>query len=357
MKLVAIIFSTIFFYFASAQIQVTYFTREDLLEDFIIGEGIYTNNVQYSGSTYQFGHYDGTAENFEGITGMVLSTGRVYDDFGNGIVGPNDYESNGTDLQGFSMFNTAQMVASAAGVYASVFDPCILEFDMISVGDTLYSSFIFGSEEYPEFVESEFNDFFAIILENKSTGQKTNLAALPQTNTVVSVNTINNGVDNSGPCDNCEYYINNGNGSQSPYNSSNAYLQMDGFTRRITAKTEISSGQEYHVIIALMDVSDHIYDSNLFFEYSSFSTNEAVLSSDDNTFQNMVVFPNPVSEVLNIDGVVSDDNIILQNVAGKGVKNLNSEKNSWDISSLAEGIYFIRIERKGRVELRKIIKK
>ncbi|MGB0933033.1 MAG: choice-of-anchor L domain-containing protein [Lishizhenia sp.] len=341
-----------------SQIDITYFTPEDLINDFLIGEGVYTDNIEFTGSAFQIGHYQGTAINFEGTTGVVLSTGRVYDNYNNGVVGPNDLESCGTDFASSSNTpNNHQSIAYSLGVYSSVFDVCKLDFDIIPIGDTLFSSFIFGSEEYPEFVDSEFNDFFAIILENKQTGEKTNLAEIPGTNSIVSVNTLNNGIGNTGPCENCFFYVNNGNGNQSPYDESDAYLQMDGFSKRITVKVPIQTGTEYHVSIVLMDVTDGSYDSNLFFEYSSFSTNEAVLSAEENALENVVIFPNPVDDVLKIEGLLIDDLVTIQDLSGKMVKTIDSQQKEWNVSDLAKGVYLVTFARKGSKEVKKIIKK
>ena len=47
-------------------------------------------------------------------------------------------------------------------VGAETFDAAVLEFDVVPVGNTMSIRFVFASEEYPEFVDSDFNDVLAI---------------------------------------------------------------------------------------------------------------------------------------------------------------------------------------------------
>eukprot|EP00903_Cladosiphon_okamuranus_P021372 g19642.t1 len=75
------------------------------------------------------------------------------------------------------------------------YDACSLEFDFElspgSVGGTLQFQYIFMSEEYNEFVNDSYNDGFLLLIDG------VNVAKIPGTQDVVSINTINNGA-NSG---------------------------------------------------------------------------------------------------------------------------------------------------------------
>ena len=105
----------------------------------------------------------------------------------------------------------------------------MLEFDIAPDCDTLGIKFVFGSEEYPEFVNS-YNDAFAFFISGPGMPQQ-NIALLPNSNTPVTISNVNNGTTNNGPCSNCNYYIPNGTGafSQSQYNDPNV-IEYDGFT-------------------------------------------------------------------------------------------------------------------------------
>ena len=77
-------------------------------------------------------------------------------------------------------------------------DGAVLEFDFIPLDTLLTFYYIFGSEEYPEFVCSSFNDVFAFLISgiNPSGGMYVdkNIALVPGTDLPVAINTINPGV-------------------------------------------------------------------------------------------------------------------------------------------------------------------
>ncbi|MBK9731606.1 MAG: choice-of-anchor L domain-containing protein [Chitinophagaceae bacterium] len=62
-------------------------------------------------------------------------------------------------------------------------------------------SYAFGSEEYPEYVGSRYNDVFGFIIDGEKLNNK-NLAVIPKTLLPVTINTIND-KENEG------YYIDN----------------------------------------------------------------------------------------------------------------------------------------------------
>jgi len=57
---------------------------------------------------------------------------------------------------------TPDLSVLAAGF--QTFDASILEFDFIPQSDTLKFNYIFGSEEYPEYVNSGYNDVFGFFI-------------------------------------------------------------------------------------------------------------------------------------------------------------------------------------------------
>jgi hypothetical protein len=141
------------------------------------------------------------------------------------------------------------------------YDAAVLEFDFVPYSDTVKFRYVFGSEEYPEFVGSTYNDAFAFFISGPGISGQQNIAKLSN-GTPVTINNINGS-------SNAAYYVSNGDGSQSPYNSSNSYIQYDGFTKVLEAKSKVQCGQTYHLVICLADAGDGKYDSGIFLQANS----------------------------------------------------------------------------------------
>jgi len=136
-------------------------------------------------------------------------------------------------------------------------------------GDSIKFKYVFGSEEYLEWVGSGYNDVFGFFLSGPGitgpfSGSGINLAVVPSTATPVSINTINN-------VTNAIYYVDNGTGSTPLVN---LHIQYDGFTVVMTAKAKVNCGDTYHIKLAISDAGDGVLDSGVFLEAGSFSSEE-----------------------------------------------------------------------------------
>jgi gliding motility-associated-like protein len=131
---------------------------------------------------------------------------------------------------------------------------------------------VFGSDEYPEFVDEGFNDVFAFFISGPGFGGTYNMAQIPGGGGPVSIDNINNGPSNTGPCQNCAYYNANGTGATSPYDSDDYYIQYDGFTVVMEAVAKVECGETYHLKIAIADAGDQAYDSGIFLEANSLAS-------------------------------------------------------------------------------------
>ena len=65
-------------------------------------------------------------------------------------------------------------------------DASVLEFDFVPTGNLITFQYVFASDEYQDFV-FDFNDGFAFFLNGQ------NIALVPQTTSIVSINNVNNG--------------------------------------------------------------------------------------------------------------------------------------------------------------------
>ena len=141
-------------------------------------------------------------------------------------------------------------------------DACIVELDVFVATDELSFEYVFGSEEYPEFVDSDFNDIFAFLISGPGivgdpglSNTAKNIAVLPGTNTPVQINSVNQLL-------NWQYYRNNF-GSET--------IQYDGLTsdslgikKSLTARSAVTPCNTYHLKLAVADRQDFSYDSGVF---------------------------------------------------------------------------------------------
>jgi hypothetical protein len=75
------------------------------------------------------------------------------------------------------------------------------------------------------------------------------------------------------------------------------------------------------------------------------------------TEEGLVVYPNPTSTILNIDGLHAADNVQLLDLQGKLILSENQQSKSLDISTLEKGVYLLRISREGKhIQTVKILK-
>jgi gliding motility-associated-like protein len=243
-----------------------------LVQNVLLGSGVTVSNINFTGSGGAIGSFSATGTNLGINTGVILTTGTVLNT-GQGPHGPNNKPNAGIDN---GAPGNAQLAATITGS-AQTFNASILEFDFVPYSDTVRFKYVFASEEYPEYVGQVFNDVFAFFISGPGIpGGTANMAKVPGTGQVIAINNVNNGNNNTGPCLNCSYYVNNGTGSNSPYNSSTNYLQYDGFTKVLEAVSKVQCGQTYHLKIAIADVGDGIFDSGIFLQANSLSSKTPV---------------------------------------------------------------------------------
>lgn len=240
-------------------------TPDYLVQNVLLGSGVTVSNITFNGvpgtvSNPQIGAFDGSACNVGIANGIVLGTGDV-----TAAIGPNN--QGGAALGGGFWGNGDPDLLLLAG--DTIRDAAVLEFDFIPSGDSISFSFVFGSDEYLEFVGS-FNDAFGFFLSGPGisgpyTGGAINIALVPGTSTPVTINNVNSTV-------NPAYYVDNGDGFTPPMNTDPFYIQYDGFTTVMVASALVQCGQTYHIKIAIGDAIDTAWDSGVFLEGGSFNS-------------------------------------------------------------------------------------
>lgn len=301
-----------------------------------LGSNYLVSNVTYTGSFDAIGEFDASNTNLSIDKGILLNTGSITDTI-DGPFGPNKSGSRGiNNLQPGDEF----LSLSIGGL--PTFNAAILEFDFVPFVDSINIPYVFGSEEYPEYSGSSFNDFFGFFLSGPGIPGELNISTLPS-GQVVSINSVNNGNSNSGPCTNCEFYTNNGDGSNAPFNTDSIYIQYDGLIEGLSARAEnLQVGETYHLKIAVADVGDEIYDSGLFI--GSCSTCNYAVNVNEFASEEIQTFPNPASvgQLLNITGI-NNFSYMITDLSGKVVTEGNA-LNNIPTNNLISGNYILELK-------------
>ncbi|MBS1535883.1 MAG: choice-of-anchor L domain-containing protein, partial [Bacteroidetes bacterium] len=267
-----------FFASALSQAQVlinnTTQTPAQLVQNALVGQGVTPLNVKFNGSAAsanilrdQVGEFN---VNFNGSTlglthGIILATGNAQ--YG---LGPNNCSTLGCgNMLSPTAFGSDPDLASIAG--NTISSSAILEFDFVATGLELNFDFVFGSEEYPEYVNS-INDSFGFFLSGPGitgpyTGNAKNIALIPNTTTPISIDNVNYGQANNGVgAQNPAYFFNNLTTGLNPNNSATPTVEYDGFTKVIRAYSQLQCGGLYHIKLAIGNVSDNLLDSAVFIQ-------------------------------------------------------------------------------------------
>lgn len=269
MNLLAVLIISFFIFSNKVSAQLTMgttMTPTQLVQNVLVGGGVTVSNVTFTGGPNSYGNFtNGNLSNLGLTSGIALCTGVVTEI----PQAASTLTSNGLGLPGDVDLDNLTSNSSH--------DAAVLTFDFNPIGDTLKFRYVFGSEEYPEYVCSNYNDVFGFFVSgpNPSGGSyvSQNLALIPGTALPVAINTVNPGSAGSssggGTCTSLgysSYYVDNlGMGGTT--------VVYDGFTTVLTAWIKVVPCQQYHIKIAIADVGDGILDSGVFLEENSFSSN------------------------------------------------------------------------------------
>ncbi len=237
-------------------------SAEELIKDVMIGGNCFdVVGVTYSGQGGQIGTFSNGFTNIGIGTGMVMATGDI-----NVCPGPNDQDNASAGYgNGTGDPDLSQLANGGA-----IFDMAKIEFDFTPTQTPLTFEYVFGSEEYCEYVNTQFNDVFGFFISGPGFAGNQNIAVLPGGLGPVSINNVNH-LTNSG------FYVHNtgpgGNncGTIPPsFGAGVNEVQFDGYTRRFVALAPVQPCQTYHIQLKIGDVGDGIFDSAVFLKAGSF---------------------------------------------------------------------------------------
>ncbi len=232
----------------------------------ILGPGIsvISGSANYIGANNQSGTFtDGLASGLGFDQGIVLSTGNV-SQISNANSGSESLSSGVGSADGVSTDLGTAGDADLNAIVSPGFtqDAAVLEFSFQfgdgSTGGDLFFNFIFASEEYINYIGSPYNDVFGFFIDG------VNIALVPGTTDIISINSINNTTNSS-------YYINNVDNTNGLANAA-LDIAFDGLTTVITASLTGLSAGPHTMKFAIADNSDGELDSAVFIQGGTFAS-------------------------------------------------------------------------------------
>lgn len=262
---------------------------DQYIQNILIGDGVSISNVTFNAGpasilSEQLGSFEDNNSLVTGISnGFIMGTGDVQ-------LAAQPNISEGESLGGTGLPGSDADLQSLTS--NTIYDECVIEFDFIPEGDSISFNYVFGSEEYPEYVCATYNDAFGFFLTGPNPYgadyNAKNIALIPNpnnletfTNTPVAINTVNPGVSGLfGFSTTCSAIDPNWSSYSIFYNdNNNSAMEYDGSTTVLKATAAVYCGVSYHIKLAIGDGGDSNYDSGVFLEGSSFSSNVVEIES------------------------------------------------------------------------------
>ncbi|HRG58194.1 MAG TPA: choice-of-anchor L domain-containing protein [Bacteroidia bacterium] len=280
-KLVIAAFSLLLFFRSTnsnAQIAVsnsTYVTpnaAQSLVNNVLLGSGVTASNIVFTpagGESVQLGFFNGVNSNIGLDSGIVMSTGDILD------MMPGNFSGNvplgGSDADLLGLANSVPPLIGQSFSVSSTNHAAILEFDFVPAADTVKFRYVFGSDEYTTYINTQYNDVFGFFISGPGingpyANNAENIAIVPGTSPALPIT-----ISSVQPNLNGQYYISNTNQTT---------VALNGFTTVFTAVSPVICGETYHIRLAIADGSDGSLDSGVFLEALSFTSNAVSVVSN-----------------------------------------------------------------------------
>ncbi|HMA37256.1 MAG TPA: choice-of-anchor L domain-containing protein, partial [Chloroflexia bacterium] len=212
----------------------------------LLGPGVVASNVQYAGAPIAAGTFQHGAGILGFDTGVVLSSGAIAN-----VVGPNCSTRTSAENARGGDADLSNLIAKQRTE-----DAAVLEFDFVPTAPTLTFQYVFGSEEYNEFV-NQYNDTFGLFVNGHDLQHDCAVIG----GAPVSVDSINLQTNSA------LYRNNDVNGTPPPAVPINT--ELDGLTTVLTCAAAVTPGVPNHMKLAIADALDDALDSDVFLRAGS----------------------------------------------------------------------------------------
>ncbi|MEM8584245.1 MAG: choice-of-anchor L domain-containing protein [Bacteroidota bacterium] len=251
----------------TAVIEVEPNPSEDAIIAALTGPQTQVNGIQLDCPDGAYGVFNAENSNLGLERGILLTSGtvaiasNVNTQSGAGNINPpGQFDPNGD--MGDPDLDTLTILGGGLLPLERSLDACVLELSVFANTNEINFEYIFGSEEYTEFVNDIYNDIFAFLVRGPgidgepSLNNQANIAVLPNGD-VAEINSINQG-------QNWEYFRNN-------VGTFNVGVEYDGLTsgflgesKSLVARTAVNPCKNYIIKLAIADRGDESFDSGVF---------------------------------------------------------------------------------------------
>lgn len=236
----------------------------------LVGQGVTVSNITTNlpATSDIYGSFNGGTAAVGIEKGLLITNGSTAN-----AIGPN-VSTSATRNNGLPGYPPLDALGTAPG-----YDASYITFNITPTSNTINFKYAFASEEYNEFVYSQYNDIFAFFISGPGISGTKNIALIPGTNIPVAINNVNKGnvLVPATAAANPQYYVNNTDQTpsiipQAPDVTRFAELEYDGLTVVINAQVNVIPGSTYTLTLAIEDVGDGNLDSGVFLEGGSISS-------------------------------------------------------------------------------------
>ncbi len=272
-------------------------TPLQFVQTYLVGTGVTVSNALYNGSPEPLNSTLRTPLKYRDQIGSFAAAGGALTELGiaGGVLLSTGYTAKAIapanpndDMEGNNQpFESDPDLFILAN--STINDKSVLEFDFIPQTDVITFRYVFSSIEFDQYCNSSYNDAFGLFLSGPGiaggagfTNNAVNIALLPETASYVTIHNVC-AADNG----------NTGHGTYSWWNAAKDYLSYNRITYVFTASYSINCNQTYHMKFAIGDAGDGTWDSGVFLEQNSFTSNSIIGSTS---------FSNPLTGQYLVEG-------------------------------------------------------
>lgn len=273
-----------------SQITINSAANAQSLVDNLVGQGVTTSNATITAFPNAVGTFSAVNSNIGLNGGVILTTGQAPTTgsflFGTqgcplvaGISNPMTSGAFASTNHDFFPTNVPEL-QTLFPQNQQFYDRAILTFQFVPQSTPVTFRYVFASEEWPQWVNTAFNDVFGFFISGPGITGEQNIAVLPGTSTPITVSTMP---------------VIQNNGNTCAYNA---------FTPVYTATANVIPCSTYTIKLIIADVGDSSYDSAVFLEENSFgsapfTSTVSSLAGDNVTYEGCapatVTFSRPVA--------------------------------------------------------------